>query len=404
MFQPVLLCLLAAGTASAQVAGGYVPPAEKPSESGKSGEPLQIDFAAIKIRFQPPAPPYPPLAKIAGIQGTVVVDLTVDESGSPARARAIEGPPQLRACAEAYAMRWLFQPYFAGGKAIPVHFRLVMPFRLRDAPPAETRPRIGRAVFELKMLPSDLSVSLDRESLQAEARKVLTDGGITLVEASSADPKTTHHLWLGIQTLRMADGSYGCTVMQRCSLLSDLLITNNAPGQPPRVWSSQQLLAQQSLEGFPENIAKAALRTLRSTVAPPLMMVSVDPSKVAVAGSSPAGEKNGGPSAKKVVDFDFAQLKVRRQPPAPAYPTLAKLMGIQGVVVVELVIDPAGKPVRAEAIAGPSELQAAAVGYALQWEFEPAKLNGVPQTAKFRLTMPFNLRTDPPPPAAPPRP
>lgn len=399
---PILFCLLAAGTADAQVAGGYASPQATPSESGKP-EPLQVDYSAIKIRFQPPAPPYPPLAKIARIQGTVVVEVTIDETGRPERAQAIEGPPQLRACAEAYAMQWAFQPYFAEGKATRARFRITMPFKLREASPAELRPRIERAVFELEVMPATLPVTVDAKLLRAEALKGLAESGITLVEASGADPQKTHHLKVGILPIQAADGSYGCLVMQRCSLLADLQVTSNTAEQPPRVWIVQHLFAQQGLEGFSENLTRTMLRTMRDlVVAPPLAMAYTGPMSVAygggVAGAAPADGK-GQSTVKKVVDFDFSQLKIRKQPPAPSYPFEAKLRGIQGTVVVELVIDPTGKPVRAEAIAGPAELQMAAVGYALKWEFEPATLNGVPQTAKFRLTMPFTLRTDPPPAA-----
>ena len=61
-------------------------------------------------------------------------------------------------------------------------------------------------------------------------------------------------------------------------------------------------------------------------------------------------------------------------------------------VVIVLTIDPAGIPIQAEAQSGPPALLTTAIGYALNWEFEPARLNGVPQLARFKLTMPFRLR------------
>ena len=96
--------------------------------------------------------------------------------------------------------------------------------------------------------------------------------------------------------------------------------------------------------------------------------------------------------AKGVVDFDFSQIRVKRQPPAPPYPIAAKLARVQGTVVLDLIIDPQGEPILAEAREGPVPLLLTAIGYALDWRFEPARLNGVPQVARFRLTMPFRLR------------
>jgi len=99
-----------------------------------------------------------------------------------------------------------------------------------------------------------------------------------------------------------------------------------------------------------------------------------------------------GSSTTRVVDFDFSQIKIKVQPPAPPYPPLAKIAKIQGTVVVEITIGIDGVPIKAVALEGPPQLRPAAEAYAMNWKFEPAMLNGVPQTAKFKLTMPFRLR------------
>ncbi len=97
-------------------------------------------------------------------------------------------------------------------------------------------------------------------------------------------------------------------------------------------------------------------------------------------------------SSADPVEMDFKQIRVRHQPDAPPYPPEAKAQGIQGTVVVVLIIDTGGKVTDAKAISGPPELHACAVGYARAWEFEPAKVNGKPVAARFKLTMPFRLR------------
>jgi protein TonB len=99
-----------------------------------------------------------------------------------------------------------------------------------------------------------------------------------------------------------------------------------------------------------------------------------------------------GSGAVHVVDFDFSQMKTKFQPPAPAYPPLAKIARIQGTVVVEITVGPDGIPISAHAVEGPAQLRQTAEAYAMSWKFEPAMLNGVPQTARFKLTMPFKLR------------
>ncbi|HNX95041.1 MAG TPA: TonB family protein [Holophaga sp.] len=117
--------------AGAGVAGPTTQGGMSVAGSGSSGHVVDVDFSQVKVKRQPPAPPYPPLAKIARIQGTVVVEITVGVDGVPVSARALEGPPQLRDAAVAYAMQWRFEPCLVGGVPQQARFRLVMPFKLR---------------------------------------------------------------------------------------------------------------------------------------------------------------------------------------------------------------------------------------------------------------------------------
>lgn len=57
-----------------------------------------------------PPPQYPSAAKAAGQQGTVTVQLTVDESGNVISATAVSGPPLLKGAAEKASMGAKFKP------------------------------------------------------------------------------------------------------------------------------------------------------------------------------------------------------------------------------------------------------------------------------------------------------
>ncbi|GLH69216.1 hypothetical protein GETHPA_07490 [Geothrix rubra] len=96
--------------------------------------PVPLSSTPLKLRFQPEPPPYPPEAKKQRIQGTVVVDLVVDDLGIPVRAHAVKGPQALRSTAVAYALGWRFEPGLRDGKPSTTRFRLTMPFRLGPAP------------------------------------------------------------------------------------------------------------------------------------------------------------------------------------------------------------------------------------------------------------------------------
>lgn len=93
-------------------------------------------------------------------------------------------------------------------------------------------------------------------------------------------------------------------------------------------------------------------------------------------------------------DFDSSKIRLAYRPNPPAYPAEAKAKGITGTVVVEVTVGTEGRVESAKAVSGPEPLQATAVDYARGWRFEPARVNGKPVQARFRLTMPFRLHQD----------
>ena len=107
--------------------------------------PLVVDFSSVKVQFQPPPPPYPPLARVAHIQGTVVVQVTLDPEGVPVSASAIDGPPELRRAAEDYAMSWRFAPVIREGQPLAVQFKISMPFRIKGLPDANQSVDLSEA-------------------------------------------------------------------------------------------------------------------------------------------------------------------------------------------------------------------------------------------------------------------
>ncbi|MCE1229362.1 MAG: M56 family metallopeptidase [Firmicutes bacterium] len=125
--------LLVGTTLVAQTAAKKTKPAAKPSSPTKAeaGQPVTVDYSQVKVRHQPPAPAYPPKAKEARIQGTVVVEVLIDEEGVPLDVKAIEGPEELRATAVDYANQWRFEPAKIKGKTVKTKFKLTMPFRLK---------------------------------------------------------------------------------------------------------------------------------------------------------------------------------------------------------------------------------------------------------------------------------
>jgi TonB family protein len=79
--------------------------------------------------------------------------------------------------------------------------------------------------------------------------------------------------------------------------------------------------------------------------------------------------------------------------PQPAYTEIARKARIQGVVIVQAIIDKAGQVTNVKVLKGlPMGLEEAAVDAIKQWKFKPATLNGKPVTVYYNLTVNFKLQ------------
>ncbi|MGB9180304.1 MAG: energy transducer TonB, partial [Pyrinomonadaceae bacterium] len=77
-----------------------------------------------------PNPPYPELAKRAGAQGVVMVQILINEAGKVVSARAVNGHPLLRTPAEQAAFQALFSPTMLNGEAVKVSGTITFNFML----------------------------------------------------------------------------------------------------------------------------------------------------------------------------------------------------------------------------------------------------------------------------------
>ena len=78
--------------------------------------------------------------------------------------------------------------------------------------------------------------------------------------------------------------------------------------------------------------------------------------------------------------------------PAPPYPPLAKQMGVQGPVSVQIVVDESGRVIAAKATSGHPLLQAAAQQAAYRARFTPTFLTGQPVKVSGVITYNFVLK------------
>jgi TonB family protein len=78
-------------------------------------------------------PVYPPLAKVAGVQGNVVFDVLIDKDGSVESAQLSSGHPLLANAARKALFQYHYRPTLLNGNPVPVVTTVTIAFRLRES-------------------------------------------------------------------------------------------------------------------------------------------------------------------------------------------------------------------------------------------------------------------------------
>ena len=77
----------------------------------------------------------------------------------------------------------------------------------------------------------------------------------------------------------------------------------------------------------------------------------------------------------------------------PSYPLAARSARVQGIVILEIIIDRTGKVVSAQVLKPlPMGLSETSLEAVRQWRFTPGTMNGKPVDVLFNLTMNFRLQ------------
>jgi len=106
-----------------------------PSTSGgASGTPIQTDIGKLVVVYQPDADAYyPSFSKRSGEQGTVVVRLIIDETGSVEDIALLQSSsfPRLDRAASEIGRRYRFKPYLVNGLPQRISTNLLIKFNLK---------------------------------------------------------------------------------------------------------------------------------------------------------------------------------------------------------------------------------------------------------------------------------
>jgi protein TonB len=117
------------------VIGGALSSAPPPPPPPKAQTPKRIrvggQVESARLIFQP-RPEYPPLAKMARIQGVVRLDAVISKDGSIQDLKVISGHPLLVRAALEAVQRWRYQPTLLNGDAVEVATEIDVNFTLAE--------------------------------------------------------------------------------------------------------------------------------------------------------------------------------------------------------------------------------------------------------------------------------
>ncbi len=130
-----VLCFLLSGV----VAGHQPiqqPNAQQPSEDEQPRRIRISQGVAEGMLVNRVPPPYPPLARAARIQGSVVLALRIGRDGAVEWLSAVQGHPMLIPAAIEAVKQWQYKPFYLNGEPVPVATTVTVNFTLANGPNA----------------------------------------------------------------------------------------------------------------------------------------------------------------------------------------------------------------------------------------------------------------------------
>jgi protein TonB len=287
-----------------------------------------------------PTVAYPEAARAAGIEGTVVVEASLDAKGHVLDAHVLSGPSELRAS----ALRSILDDHFASNTARQVQLSVIFTLQRanraaagRPSPPNSDDVSSPIASIECPVLPADLCRDV-RQLLASAVGNPLTPEQRASVQKELLD--LDDHLRL---EARRTPAGLG--------LLVWMPSTSDVPG------------------GIVGGVAGGLVAGGLASPPPPPPPPPLAP--VRVGGNIKAPAKN-----KDV---------------QPVYPAIAQSARVQGVVIVELTVGPSGSVQDARVLRSIPLLDAAALDAVRQWQYAPTLLNGVAVPVIMTATVNFSL-------------
>ncbi|MBZ5626325.1 MAG: TonB family protein [Acidobacteriia bacterium] len=337
---------------------------------------VTVDVGASALLHRAPVS-YPEAARKHGVQGTVMVEATLDGSGNVTDARVLSGPDELRKAALQSVLQWHFQGAAAGAtRTVSIAFQL--PAAQEQPTPGATAPAIFQGKnFEVRLNPAGSveerkqgNPAIQAKVAEARAQQPNVEQFVEQLRGGSPTATGTRTL----KSLRVA----GLSDQMRDELLSRLPVHE---GDTLTDESQAKLVA--AVKAYDEHLL---VMTMSAPTGETRVIVTVPAAEaqwsafVATKDSPVADSTNINTSGPKLIR------QVR-----PVYPSDAKAARLAGTVKLSAIIAADGTVKKLEVISGHPVFVPAALDAVRQWVYQPTLLNGNPVDVSTEISVNFTL-------------
>jgi TonB family protein len=319
------------------VAGGV-----QSEELAKKRQEFEKGAVVSKDDVKPPKllkkvnPVYPEDARKRGVQGTVILEAKIDESGRVIDTMVLRSVPELDQAAVDAVKQWVYEPMVINGQPMKAVFTLTVRFQLGEKDIEEFAAGAVKVKDQIK--PPRLVKVVDPVYPEI-ARQSRVQGAVILQARTDVEGR-----------------------VKDVMILRSIPPLDQAAMEAVKQWAYEPLVI--------DGQAREAVFTVT---------VRFDLSGEKKVQTQPID--TGEIITPKIIS------KVN-----PVYPEAARKAGIQGIVLLEATTDEKGNVVKVKVLKSIPELDQAAIDALKQWKYEPVIIEGKPKGITFTVTVNFALR------------
>jgi TonB family protein len=336
-----------------------------PVASGSSqvaAAPIEISESSVQaLLIRRVAPMYPPLARQARIQGSVILKIVINKGGDVRDVQLYSGHPMLAPAAIEAVMQWKYQPYSKDGEVVEISTMVRVNFNIAGDPPAP-----AGAVGEGPVIGTGATgLSGDVRASEAEMRAQRIQQIDPVYPPGAIQEKVQGPVVLDVQVSPAGD-------VRNVMVVSGDPILTAAAIEAVKQWRYRPFVVNGNPVAVVGMVRLHFTLTENDTVGfvrEPAPLQAMTPASVE--GTAP---KIAFPTRVRISSGVRQGLLITKV--VPEYPEEARQAQTQGTVILRVRIDKEGNVVNLELVSGHPMLAPAAIEAVRQWKYRPYLLNG----------------------------